>query len=195
MQLEIIQNNYIHVPGFLTSGEAESLAEEFKEYCVKFNPKNISDPSTHVNSALNWLPFIALLVQKIPEVSKLIGEPVLPTYTYARWQTTGDALPRHRDRPSCEISLSVNLQKDKDWGLWVQKPNGDEIELILNAGDAVLYLGCQADHWRNKFEGNEHIQVFLHYVRANGPKAWAYFDKQQQQPPTEPTDNFPKTIL
>jgi hypothetical protein len=195
MQLEIIQNNYLQVPGFITPSEATSFAKDFKEYCLKFNPKNISDPSTHVNSELNWLPFISLLVQKIPEVSGLIGEPVLPTYTYARWQTTGDSLPLHRDRPSCEISLSVNLQKDKDWGFWIQKPTGDAVEINLNPGDAILYLGCQADHWRNKFEGEEHIQVFLHYVRANGPKAWAFFDKQQQQTPTAPTDNFPKTIL
>jgi hypothetical protein len=91
--------------------------------------------------------------------------------------------------------LSLNLKKDKDWGIWIQKPNNEEVELILNPGDAVLYLGCQADHWRNKFEGEEHIQLFMHYVRANGPKAWAFFDKQQQQPPTEPIDKLPKTVL
>jgi hypothetical protein len=195
MQLEIIQNNYLRVPGFITPGEAASLAKEFKEYCVKFNPKNLSDPSAHVNSALNWLPFIALLVEKIPEVSKLVGEPVLPTYTYARWQTTGNDLPKHRDRPSCEISLSINLKKDKDWGFWLQKPNKEEVELILNPGDAVLYLGCQTDHWRNKFEGEEHMQLFLHYVRVNGPKAWAFFDKLQQQEPTPPISEIPKSVL
>jgi len=195
MQLEIIQNNYLHVPGFITPDEVASLTKEFKDYCVKFNPKDISDPSTHVNATLNWLPFIKLLVSKTADVSKLVGENVLPTYTYARIQTRGDNLPRHRDRPSCEISLSLNLKKDVDWGLWIQKPSNEEVEVTLNPGDAVLYLGCQADHWRNKFEGEEHIQVFLHYVRANGPKAWAFFDKQQQQPSTLPTAEIAKTIL
>jgi hypothetical protein len=195
MRLEIIQNNYVLIPGFISQDKARSLAEEFQEYCKKFNKKIVSDPASHVNSELNWLPFIRLLVQKIPEVSKAIDEEVLPTYTYARWQTKGHDLPRHRDRPSCEISLSLNLKKDKDWGIWIQKPSGEEVEINLNPGDAVLYLGCQADHWRNKFDGEEHIQVFLHYVRANGPKAWAFFDKNQQQPFTLPSADLPVTII
>jgi hypothetical protein len=195
MQLEIIQNNYVLIPGFISQDEARSLAEQFQEHCKKFGSKDVSDPSFHVGSILNWVPFIKLLVAKIPEVSNVVGESVLPTYTYARWQTAGHELPRHRDRPSCEISLSVNLKKDKDWDIWIQKPNGEEVSINLNPGDAILYLGCQADHWRNKFEGTEHVQLFLHYVRANGPKAWAFFDKQQQQEPTPPVTNLPVTIL
>jgi hypothetical protein len=195
MQLEIIQNNYVLVPGFISQDNAFALAEEFQEYCNKFKTKDLSDPSLHLGSELNWLPFIKILVNKIPEVSNIVGESVLPTYTYARLQTTGHELPRHRDRPSCEISLSVNLKKNKDWDIWIQKPNGEEVSINLNPGDAVLYLGCQADHWRNKFEGNEHIQLFLHYVRADGPKAWAFFDKKQQQDPTLPVTDLPVTIL
>jgi hypothetical protein len=195
MQLEIIQNNYVLIPSFISQDKARSLAEQFQEDCKKFNTKDAADPSKHVNSKLNWLPFIRLLVQKIPEVSKIVGEEVLPTYTYSRWQTKGHDLLRHRDRPSCEISLSVNLKKDKDWDLWIQKPNGEEVNINLNPGDAVLYLGCQADHWRNKFEGEEHVQLFLHYVRADGPKAWAFFDKKQQQDPTPPVTDLPVTIL
>jgi hypothetical protein len=195
MQLEIIQNNYIVLPGFISEEQTRTLANKFQEHCKKFNIKDLSDPSLHIGSALNWLPFIKILVEKTPEISNVVGESVLPTYTYARWQTTGHELPRHRDRPSCEISLSVNLKKDKDWGIWIQKPNGEEVNINLNPGDAVLYLGCQADHWRNKFEGQEHVQLFLHYVRADGPKAWAFFDKKQQQDPTISLSNLPVTIL
>jgi hypothetical protein len=195
MQLQIIQNNYLYIPGFITLDTASSLANEFKDYCKKFKPKDLTDPSLHVCSILNWLPFVRLLVEKTSEVSLLLGESVLPTYTYSRWQTTGHALPRHRDRPSCEISLSLNLCQDKPWGIWIQKPNKEEVEIILNPSDAVMYLGCQADHWRDPFEGNENVQLFLHYVRSYGPKAWAYFDKQQQQDPTPPIDSIPKTFL
>jgi hypothetical protein len=195
MRLEIIQNNYVLIPGFISKEQAQSLALEFQERCKKFNLKDVSDPSVHVGSILNWLPFVKLLVSKTPELSNIVGEPLLPTYTYARWQTEGHELPRHRDRPSCEISLSVNLKKDKDWDIWIQKPNNEEVNINLNPGDAVLYLGCQADHWRNKFEGQENVQLFFHYVRADGPKAWAFFDKQQQQNPTPPTTSLPITIL
>ena len=43
----------------------------------------------------------------------------------------------------------------------------------------MLYLGCVADHWRNQFLGKEYVQVFLHYVRSRGDKAYTYFDKKK----------------
>jgi hypothetical protein len=44
----------------------------------------------------------------------------------------------------------------------------------LAEGDGVLYKGCEIKHWRNVCEGPEDYlsgQVFLHYVRKNGPYA------------------------
>jgi hypothetical protein len=194
MQLEIIQNNYVLIPGFITSDEAHSLAEQFKEHCKKFNL--VGDPQAPNSQAIyNFLPFVRLLVRKVPDINKLLGEEVLPTYTYARVYKNGSVLERHRDRPACEISITLNLSKNVDWPIYFQRPNDSEASAELNPGDAVLYLGCQADHWRNKFEGTEHVQLFLHYVRADGPKAWAFFDKQQQQEPTPPSTNLPITIL
>ena len=160
MQLEIIQNNYVLVPGFITSDEARSLAEQFQEYCTKFNLKG--DPQAPNSHAMyNFMPFIKLMVNKIPHVNEILGEEALPTYTYARVYKNGSILERHRDRPSCEISFTVNLTKDVDWPIYFQRPDGSEASAELNPGDAVLYLGCQADHWRNKFEGNEHIHKML----------------------------------
>jgi hypothetical protein len=57
-----------------------------------------------------------------------------------------------------------------------------------------MYLGCQQIIGVNKFEGQECVQLFLHYVRSYGTKSWAYFDKQQQQSPTSPIDSIPKTF-
>jgi hypothetical protein len=194
MQLEIIQNNYLCIPGFITKDEAHLLANQFKEHCKKFNIRgDLQAPNSH--AILNFIPFVNLLVKKISCVSELLGEEVLPTYTYARVYKNNSVLERHRDRPACEISFTLNLAKDADWPIYFQRPDGSETSVELNPGDAVLYLGCQADHWRNKFEGKEHVQVFLHYVRSNGPKAWAFFDKQQQQEPTPPATDFPVTIL
>lgn len=194
MQLEIIQNNYLHVPGFISEDEARLLAKEFKEHCVNFNlGGDPQAPNSQV--AYDFLPFVQLLVKKVPNVSELLGEDVLPTYTYARVYKNNSVLKRHRDRPACEISFTLNLEKDTNWPIYFQRPDGSEIFIELNPGDAVLYLGCKADHWRNKFEGKEHVQLFLHYVRADGPKSWAFFDKQQQQPPTPPSTNLPITIL
>jgi hypothetical protein len=84
--------------------------------------------------------------------------------------------------------LEISFQRN-------QKPNGNEVNINLNPGDAVLYLGCQADHWRNKFEGSEHVQLFLHYVRAEGSKYWAVFDQLKQQPPTLEKGKIASVIL
>jgi hypothetical protein len=194
MQLQIIQNNYLHIPGFITPDLAFSFSKEFKEHCIKFNLHGDPQaPNSH--SMYDFMPFVRLLVEKVPEVSELLGEKVLPTYTYARVYKEGSELLRHRDRPACEISLTLNLSKDKDWPIYFQRPDKSETSVELCPGDAVMYLGCQADHWRNKFEGEECIQLFMHYVRAHGPKSWAYFDKQKQQEPTLPIDGIPTIIL
>jgi hypothetical protein len=194
MRLEIIQNNYLYVPGFITPDLASALSKEFKEHCNKFNIQGDPQaPNSH--SLYDFMPFVRLLVEKMPEVSELLGEKVLPTYTYARVYKEGSELLRHRDRPACEISLTLNLSKDNDWTIYFQRPDKSETSVELEPGDAVMYLGCQADHWRNKFEGQECVQLFMHYVRSYGPKAWAYFDKQKQQEPTAPLDIIPKTFL
>jgi hypothetical protein len=194
MQLKIIQNSYLHVPGFISSDEAVLLAKDFKAHCNKFNIQG--DPQAPNSSAMyDYMPFVRLLVEKISQVSELLGEKVLPTYTYARVYKAGSELLRHRDRPACEISLTVNLSKNADWPIYFQRPDGSEVCIELQPGDAVMYLGCQADHWREKFAGTEYTQLFMHYVRSNGPKAWAYFDKRQQQEPTPHVDGIPKVIL
>jgi hypothetical protein len=144
-----------------------------------------TDPQAPNSLAMyNYLPFVKLLVKKINHVATILEEDVLPTYSYTRIYTQGEVLDRHRDRPACEISLTLNLKKDTDWPIWFQKPDGEEISIELNQGDAVMYLGEIADHWRNAYQGQEHVQLFLHYVRAEGSKYWAVFDQLKQQPPT-----------
>jgi hypothetical protein len=92
----------------------------------------------------------------------------------------GDILPPHRDRASCEISLTLNLRTDRGWGIFVETSDGGSICVEQTPGDAVLYLGCDATHWREEFTGEEHVQVFLHYVLADGANADQVFDKNQR---------------
>jgi len=177
---ELGQNNFLFVPNFISQERAQVLSQEFfilerNNGCIKDDPQ-----APYSSCVYNFKPFLELLCQKTNEVTSLIEEQVLPTYTYARMYKNGEVLARHRDRPACEISLTVNIGGDAPWGISIQKPSGEEVDLNLNRGDAMLYLGCTADHWRNTpFLGQNYSQVFLHYVRSNGPCAWAYFDKKQ----------------
>jgi hypothetical protein len=194
MKLQLIQNSFLAVTSFISAERAQLLASDFlaheKKYGLTLDGQCPSSPAMY-----DFMPFVRLMVEKVSEVGELIGEPVLPTYTYARVYKNGEILARHQDRPACEISLTLNLSKTANWPICIQRPDGSEICLEQQPGDAMLYLGCVADHWREPYGGDEHVQVFLHYVRANGPKAWAYFDKKQEQEPTPPVGELPVSRL
>ena len=176
MNAQLEQNNFLFVPNFISQERAQVLSQEF--FILERDNGCVKDAQAPNSPAIyNFKPFLELLCQKVNDVSALIEEQVLPTYTYARIYKNGEILARHRDRPACEISLTVHIGGDASWSMGIQKPSGEEVDLNLQQGDAMLYLGCTADHWRNTpFTGQNYSQVFLHYVRSNGPCSWAYFD-------------------
>lgn len=168
MNQELETNNYIFIPGFIDMRRSDILAQEFKVYA---NSKNL--PGDHQvensHSLYNFKPFLKLVCEKIDQVSQISGCEVLPICSYSRVYRNGNILKRHRDRPGCEISLTMNLSKDHDWPIGVQKPNGEDVMIELNPGDAIMYRGYHADHWRHSYQGQEYVQVFMHYVDAKGP--------------------------
>jgi hypothetical protein len=120
-----------------------------------------------------------LLEQLRPTIEKTASVRLYPTYSYFRVYKRGDRLIKHRDRPACEVSLSLALGYDPDepWPLWVESRFGP-VSIPLERGDALLYRGTEIPHWRDEFTGNYVAQVFLHYVDQSGPyKEWK-FDKR-----------------
>jgi alkylated DNA repair dioxygenase AlkB len=175
-QLE--KNNFLFIPNFISSERAKFLENEFFEL-EKTNRYVVDDQAPNSPAIYNFKPFLELLCEKTPQVSSLIKETVLPTYSYARIYKNNEILENHVDRQACEISLSVHLGSDAEWDITIQKPNEEKIDLNLKPGDAVLYLGCTAFHGREKpYTGQNYCQLFLHYVRSRGPNAWTYFDKK-----------------
>ena len=127
-----------------------------------------------------------LLVKMLPVMAKETGLQLVPTYSYARIYKKGDILRRHKDRPSCEISTTLNLGGEP-WPIFIDgtgansvideyknihKPNAPPgTKVLLEVGDMLVYSGCELEHWREPFEGNTCGQVFLHYNHVNGPFA------------------------
>jgi predicted 2-oxoglutarate/Fe(II)-dependent dioxygenase YbiX len=178
MNENILENNFLVIKNFIDFGRAEELSYKFKKYCEEnYSPPDPQVPNTP--SKYNYLPFLEILCEKTPVVSDIVGETVLPTYCYSRVYKNGDVLDKHTDRDACEISLTLHLDGDEEWEIYIETPSGKEVAVNLNKGDALLYLGCIAPHWRDKFNGNFYSQVFLHYVRSNGEKSYTYFDKQK----------------
>jgi len=162
------QNNYIFIPAFIPRDRAIAYAEQFKEFS---RIQNLSGDHQVENSHsyYNFKPFLKLVCEKVTEVSNYSCEEVLPICSYSRVYRNGNILKRHRDRPGCEISLTLNLFGDHPWPIGVQKPDGQDVMTDLTPGDAIMYRGYHADHWRDTYQGQEYIQVFMHYVNAKGP--------------------------
>jgi hypothetical protein len=124
-----------------------------------------------------------LLMKVLPVMKEKTGMDLIPTYSYARVYQTGSELKRHKDRPSCEISTTLNLGGD-NWPIFIDptgsnnvideyknihKPGAPKgVKVDLKPGDMLIYSGCELEHWREPFQGELCGQVFLHYNHADG---------------------------
>ena len=127
-----------------------------------------------------------MLMKVLPIMKKETGLDLCPTYSYARVYKKGDTLHRHKDRPSCEISTTINLGGEP-WPIFIDGTGANNVlnerqnlvkpgapagtKVLLEVGDMLVYSGCELEHWREPFEGNICGQVFLHYNHVNGPFA------------------------
>jgi len=168
----------------------ESVAwMQSNNYISKFTPgfgtwEDKQIPNTY--SCYGDMFMETLMMKVLPVMQRRTGLNLIPTYTYTRAYKKGDILHRHKDRPSCEISTTVNLGGDP-WSIFIDptgtdnilsgrettivvKPNAPEgVEVQLGVGDMLVYSGCELEHWRKPFEGNLCVQTFLHYNNIDGP--------------------------
>ena len=144
------------------------------------------------------------------KLEKIIGRKLYNTYYYDRYYFSGQELIKHADRDACEISVSIHISTNlpdnlKDWPFKIKTPDtytddtkttvlvpGEERSLVLNAGDGLLYKGCERPHWRDamptppkkkKLFGKEedieyyYHQIFFHYVLQDGERAHCAWDQ------------------
>ena len=113
-----------------------------------------------------------------PVVEQVTGDELIPTYAYARLYSNGDELTKHTDRPACEVSLTLQLGRSHHYA-WPIYMGGQRFDMA--EGDGVIYPGCDVEHWRDRCDGPDGYyagQVFLHFVRKNGPHASEVGDKR-----------------
>jgi hypothetical protein len=106
-----------------------------------------------------------------PEVSRLVGLNLAPTYSYTRKYAKGERLAPHKDRAACEISLTASIQIPKGAGpsvIHLQSPSSNDTEVKMLEGDACVYAGCEVEHWRERFRVGGYIQLFLHFITKRG---------------------------
>ena len=139
------------------------------------------------------------------KLEKIIGRTLYNTYYYDRYYFPGQELSRHADRDACEISVSIHISTNlpdsqKEWPFKIKTPDtytddkktavlvpGEERSAILNAGDGLLYKGCERPHWRDAMPTPEKVedapkeyyyhQIFFHYVLQDGERAHCAWDR------------------
>lgn len=115
------------------------------------------------------------------QIEGILSIDLLPTYYFDRFYYEGQELTRHKDRPSCEISATVQISTNRDeaWPIWFERPDHTENSVSMKNGDMVLYKGCEREHWREPLTGENsyHHQIFFHYVNAQGPYVHHAYDR------------------
>jgi hypothetical protein len=162
---------YKLIKNFLTLEEIKLL----KDYCRIKHRTNFNffdfDQNNNGDTYFYGDPLMeSLMINKLKLMQKETGLELLCTYAFWRMYTFGADLEKHKDRPACEISVTVTIGSDgTPWPIYM-----DGSEINMEPGDAAVYLGCEIEHWREEFKGDWHAQTFLHYVDKNGSnKEWA----------------------
>ena len=187
------KNGYVVLKDALSKAQCEALTKHMFDLLEQ--GKLVKDDQCPLSDAVYGDPVFDNLLQKFARpIGDAVGKTLLPTYTYARIYRPGEILKRHKDRPACEISATMTLGFDSRpvWPIFFDEER--EIPVSLEVGELAVYKGCEILHWRTAFKGQWHVQVFLHYVDANGP----YRDHQLDGRPEfgiQKTANVPQTQL
>ena len=185
------ENRYVVVKNFLDRNTCtllynycinKVLLADFKktrcdnEYQIDWDG-SFGDPQIGTESYSCYAdPLMETLLQSSQQsMESFTGMDLVPQYTYWRLYETGDVLVPHTDRESCEISTTLCIgfnngsQTDRyNWKFWVKDKQGESIGIDLQPGDMIIYRGVELEHWRDKYQGANHAQVFLHYNDKNG---------------------------
>ena len=185
------QNGYVVVKNFMPENMADIFYAYTIKRCLFLDEKMSADLNKHYKSTIDgfrgneetgWSSYnfyadaLTETIEEIAlkEVETHTGLELVPTYGFLRLYQKGDILPYHNDRKSCEISTTLCVGYDTsnvdsevypnyNWPIWLEKKDGDKVSVPLNKGDMLIYRGCELNHWRETFIGNNHVQCFLHY--------------------------------
>ena len=186
------QNGYLYVPNAVdfkslycsppVDKEGQRITGIERHFLRQKTEFNSVEPQVNGSLARYNHPFYkATHYSLMKQIEGILSMDLLPTYYYDRFYYEGQKLDRHSDRPSCEISATVQISTNRDqaWPIWFQRPDHTENSVSMKNGDMVLYRGCEREHWREPLTGENsyHHQIFFHYVNAQGPYVHYAYDR------------------
>ena len=176
---EFQTNGYVLVKNFIDQESIQDTSR-YMEYLLKKGKTNSSDGVSSYGYYAD--PLIeTILYNAKSQVEYITGLDLYPTYSYARVYLKSEELKIHTDRPSCEISITCNVATvGEPWPIFMKMPEKDPSKFILEPGDAIVYKGCVAEHWREEAINTEvNAQFMLHYVDQKGPNANYKYDGRE----------------
>ena len=179
---EFQTNGFVLIKDFLDSQSVKTLSKYLLN-CSKQNHFGVEDtPYTKTLSKYADPVIEVVLEQSLAEVERFTGMQLYPTYSFARIYTGGTYMRPHVDRDACEVSLTVNVAtQGTPCPIWMRALGKTPVCYTLSPGDAVLYKGCEIEHWRDAMpDGNVVVQFMLHYVDKTGPHAGHKFNKRPE---------------
>lgn len=170
---------YEYIRNFV-SPEISNIITQYALYEDAISPKEGDSqvPNSHAKYSDSLMEtLLELFHNQVEEITNLT---LYPTYSYYRVYRTGMELTPHKDRQSCEISVSVCFNHSYStingvWPLFMENA-----PVVMRPGDAVVYRGMDVDHSRPPLMIPDawHVQGFFHYVDAFGPNREWIFDKR-----------------
>ena len=181
---QLLEKGYMIVNGFVNPEYCHELYQDLLKDGRTENTFMKDDFHGAVHNHPNPVAAVEILHYMTKYMTDLVGESLFPTYSYMRIYNKDSFLIKHTDRPACEISATVHLGSDKEWSMGVEHPiTRKKTKVDLKSGDAIVYLGCTTQHWREgTYTGDHFCQLFLHWVRSRGKFAYTLNDKDRTQP-------------
>tara|TARA_R100000149_G_C5856937_1_gene123965 strand:- start:252 stop:797 length:546 start_codon:yes stop_codon:yes gene_type:complete len=170
--------NYTYIKDLLSKDEVELLWQYGVNVHRRFDnlDKEHDEYQTSLGETCKYGdPLMdGVLILKKEKIEKELGKELLPTYTYWRMYNQYSELEKHTDREACEYTVSITIKQDMEWPLFIGKN-----KVYIESGDGVLYQGTKIEHWREEYEGDYAMQLFLHYVLKDGKFADEALDRRQ----------------
>jgi hypothetical protein len=183
---KFVRRGWYYLPDIITPEEAINI--KYQNLCGAINDLGSLnghwDPERGRVLTCYAPPSCTFVMKRIqPVLENLLEEELLPTYWFSTTYHKGGWMNCHTDRPSCEVSVTMNICGDAPWPIKLKDKTGKNQAVVTPVGHGVAYLGTEVEHWRSPLRTHENdrfMQLFLHFVRKNGQYADYAFDRSDK---------------
>jgi len=183
---EFIKKGWYYIPKIISKQEA--LTIKYQNLCGAVSDlgslNGYWDPDRGRVLTCYAPPSCTFVMKRIqPILENLVGEELIPSYWFSTTYHNRGWMNCHTDRPSCEISVTMNICGDADWPIKLKDLEGNKQSVVTPIGDGLAYLGIEVEHWRSPLRTHDNdrfMQLFLHFVRKKGQYADYAYDRNEK---------------